>query len=132
MSDNPTRDERIRKLELLGPGHIEAIRQKLRRIVSEQSSVEYWQARYLAAAHGMQTGVAYELEKDPSSGTPKHLRVGVNSAMVEHAALIHLLVDKKIIGALEYRRAIAEGMENERDVYQDRLSQQFGANITLG
>ncbi len=98
----------------------------------EQTDLGYWNQRYLAAAHGMQSGVAYEIEKDPSSGTPKHLRVGVNSGMVNDHAIAKLLIAKRVISELEYYRTLAECMEEERDAYQSRLSQQFGANITLG
>ena len=88
--------------------------------------------RYLAAAHGMQTGVAYELEKDPSSATPKHLRVGINSAMVEFGALVKLLVDKGIITEAEFMRELADAMERERDAFEKRLSAQYGVKVTLG
>ena len=40
-----------------------------------------WQ-RYLDAAHAMQTGVAFTMHQDSSQTDPKHLRVGINSAMV--------------------------------------------------
>lgn len=88
-------------------------------------------ARYLAAAHGMQTGVAYELEKDPSSGSPKHLRVGVNSAMVEFGAMFKLLIDKGIISEAEFYKELADAMERERDAYAERLSRQYGVEVTL-
>lgn len=97
-----------------------------------QTDIEFWQRRYMSAAHGMQTGVAYELEKDASSGTPKHLRVGVNSAMVETSALVTLLIEKRVISELEWYRTLAEGMEAERDNYAKRLSERFGLAITLG
>jgi hypothetical protein len=89
------------------------------------------QQRYRAAAHAMQTGVAYELELDPSPGTPKHLRVGVNSSMVEHSALTRLLITKGVITWAEYYGALADAMETERDLYAARLSAHFGRPITL-
>lgn len=97
-----------------------------------QTDVKYWLKRYMAAAHGMQTGVAYELEKDGSSGTPKHLRVGVNSALVENGAIVKLLIEKRVISELEWYRALSEGMEAERDAYTQRMRERYGANITLG
>lgn len=95
-------------------------------------SIEEDRARYLAAAHGMQTGVMYELEKDPSSGSPKHLRVGINSAMVEFSALTKLLIDKGIITEAEFFKELADAMERERDAYAERLSDAYGIKVTLG
>ena len=48
--------------------------------------------RYLRAAHAVQTGVGLELEHDPASGTPKHLRTGLNLSKAEHGALVRLLI----------------------------------------
>ena len=87
--------------------------------------------RYFAALHAMQTGVAYDLQHNPSSGTPKHLRVGINSAMVGHGALVKLLLEKGIFTEEEYIKAIADGMECERDKYQETVSKQFGGKVTL-
>jgi hypothetical protein len=87
--------------------------------------------RYIAATHAMQTGVAYELEIDPSGGTPKHLRVGVNSAMVEFSALVKLLIAKGVIDEAEFMKELADGMERERDSYQERLTAHYGRPVTL-
>lgn len=81
----------------------------------------------------MQSGVAMEMNYDSKSTEPKHLRVGVNSAMVESASLAELLINKGVITADEYLEAIAAGMEREAKRYETELSQRFGgANITLG
>lgn len=90
--------------------------------------------RYLAAAHGMQTGVAYVMEKDPSETTPKHLRVGINCAMSDQGGLAALLIEKGIITLEEYKKAIADSMERERDNYQQLVNNHYGfdGNIKLG
>lgn len=88
--------------------------------------------RYVAATHAMQSGVAMKMNYDPSETTPKHLRVGVNAAMVEHSALARLLVRKGVITEEEYAAALADGMEAERDMYQQWLQQRLGGNIRLG
>lgn len=90
-----------------------------------------YQQRYLQAAHAMQSGVKYDLETDPSSGTAKHLRVGVNSAMVDHGALAELLVAKGLITREEYLKALAEKMEAEVRTYQDKLTERMGAPVRL-
>jgi hypothetical protein len=83
--------------------------------------------RYLAALHAMQTGVAFKMHRDPGETSPKHLRVGVNSAMVEYAALVKLLIAKGIITEDEHYAALADAMEAERDFYAAEL----GPGVTL-
>lgn len=86
--------------------------------------------RYLAALHGMQTGVKYEMEKAQLQGvepgtestSPKHLRVGVNSAMVAHAGLVKLLVAKGLFTMDEYAKSQADAMEAEVALYEERAN----------
>jgi len=86
------------------------------------------QQRYLDACHGMQTGVKYEMESDALRGvehhstTPKHLRVGVNSAMVSHAALVKLLVEYGIFTEDDYVKSQADAMEAEVALYEERAN----------
>lgn len=88
-------------------------------------------ARYQAALHGMQTGVAYEMQHDAKATQPKHLRVGVNAAMVDHSALAKLMMDKGIITEEEYYRALVAAMEAERDRYELHLTRTLGISIKL-
>lgn len=88
-------------------------------------------ARWKAAAHGMQTGVAFDHEKGSDDGTPKHLRVGINSAMADHAGLVKLLISKGVITEEEYLEAIADSMEEERDRYEQHLELKHGAKVKL-
>lgn len=87
--------------------------------------------RYLAAAHAMQTGVAYKMEKDGSETTPKHLRVGVNSAMADQGGLVTLLISKGVFTVDEYLDAVADSMERERDLYQTWIETHYGPGVTL-
>jgi len=86
------------------------------------------QQRYLDACHAMQTGVKYEMESDQVRGvehhstTPKHLRVGVNSAMVSHAALVKLLVERGVLNEDEYITSQADAMEAEVALYEERAN----------
>jgi hypothetical protein len=81
----------------------------------------------------MQSGVTLEIADGVATDTsPKHLRVGVNSAMVEHSALALLLIEKGIFTGDKYERALADAMERERDLYQERASARHGKRITLG
>lgn len=87
--------------------------------------------RYFSAAHAMQSGVRAVMEFDDNPTSPKHLRVGVNSAMVEHGALVGLLLKKGIITQDEYHKAIADAMEEEKSKYEKLLSSKYGTSITL-
>lgn len=81
----------------------------------------------------MQTGVAYKMEKDPSDTTPKHLRVGVNSAMVECSALVKIMIDKGILTEEEFIDAMIDQLEKEVAMYTKEIRRLYGAdNITLG
>lgn len=87
--------------------------------------------RYQAAAHAMQSGVAAKMALDPAETTPKHLRTGVNSAMVETSAIVELLVAKGIITMDEWYAALAVAMEREVTLYEGELSRLTGAKVTL-
>lgn len=82
--------------------------------------------RYLDAAHAMQSGVAMKMNYEAAETTPKHLRVGVNSAQCSTAALAVLLIDKGVITDDEYVAAVADEMERERDRYQQWLAERLG------
>jgi hypothetical protein len=88
--------------------------------------------RYLNAAHAMQSGVALDLNANDDSLNPKHLRVGVNSAMSDHGALVKLLIDKGIFSEQEYMKVIADFMEREKESYERKHSQRLGRPIKLG
>lgn len=79
----------------------------------------------------MQSGVAFEQGFDPSDGSPKHLRVGINAAMSDHGGLVRLLIEKGLISEDEYTKAIADEMEREKERYEARLSEHYGKKITL-
>lgn len=87
--------------------------------------------RYAAAAHAVQSGVAMDLNEEPSSGTPKHLRVGVNLAIVEHGALVRLLIGKGLITEEEYFTELVAGVEDEQRRYEETLSARHGSKIRL-
>jgi hypothetical protein len=86
------------------------------------------QERYAAAAHAMQTGVAFTMDRESDETTPKHLRVGVNCAMADQGGLVTLLIEKGIFTEEEYYKAIADSMERERDLYQERIDNLYGNN----
>lgn len=76
---------------------------------------------YEAALHGMQSAVAYEMNKRSAPTDPKHLRVGVNAAMSDHAALAFLLIEKGVITEDEYLEALRQSMNNEVHRYEQSV-----------
>jgi hypothetical protein len=82
--------------------------------------------------HAMQTGVALELECGSESGSPKQLRVGVNNALCETAALGALLITKGIITESEYFESIIGMLRDEVRQYEERLLEEYGVKVTLG
>jgi hypothetical protein len=74
----------------------------------------------MTAAHAMQTGVKWEMETGSLDTTPKHLRTGVNSALVDCTAIARLLISKGIFTEDEYYTAVADEMEREVQRYRDR------------
>lgn len=85
--------------------------------------------RYYSALHGMQSGVAFR-QNDPANTEcqPKHLRVGVNSALVDSATVVKLLIAKGIFTEVEYFDMLATTMEQERDNYEKLVQKQAGTD----
>lgn len=93
--------------------------------------------KYKQELHAVQSGVAamqgIEGDGDRSATGPKHLRVGVNAAMSDHAALVGLLVDLGLIERKAYLERALLQMRKEREGYELRLGDiHGGADIRLG
>lgn len=98
--------------------------------------LEQVKQRYLKACHAMQTGVKLLMQVDPGDGdtgetSPKHLRVGVNSALISASAAVQLLIEKDVITELEYFTKLATLTEEDVRSYEQRLSQYFEKPVTL-
>ena len=91
-------------------------------------------ARYDAAARAMQSGVAAKMAFNPAETSPKHLRVGVNSAHGSDAALLDLLIEKGLITQEEFFEKLATWMEKEVDGYKKEVNAHYGTDgvINLG
>lgn len=95
-------------------------------------SVDEIKREYEALCHAMQSGVAAVMNYDVQPTTPKHLRVGVNSALVDSGALAKLLMAKGVISELEYYTALRAGMRAEVENYKTYLAARMGgAKIDL-
>jgi hypothetical protein len=70
--------------------------------------------------HAVQTGVGLvnECMDDRGECSPKHLRVGVNSAIIDGSALAKLLIDKGVITEIEYFRAVRDLWKAEYEDYR--------------
>lgn len=86
---------------------------------------------YEDALHGVQAGVAAEEGTNAKATSPKHLRVGINSAMVNDAALVRLLVKKGVITWEEHAEELRLEANRELDRYEDKLSAHYGKPVTL-
>ncbi len=90
---------------------------------------------YDALLHAMQSGVNYSMHNvGAKSVEPKHLRVGINSAMVEAAAIVDFLVDKGIFTYEEYYEYLNAFMKREVDKYARELEEHYGkpkGSVTL-
>ncbi len=86
----------------------------------------------------MQCGVQMLLDRAEATGaptpkdcTPKHLRAGVNSALVDSGAIAGLLVAKGLITEDELWTALADGAEREHQKYEAELSTLLGRKVRL-
>lgn len=102
--------------------------------MSEEERDRYAKAqeRYLNASHAIQAAVGAEMTFNPNPTEPKHLRTGLNVMMVDHGAVVELLIQKGLFTYLEVMEAIADEMEEEKRSYERRLSEHYGKLITLG
>jgi hypothetical protein len=82
--------------------------------------------------NAVQSGVAFSVAKGEGDTSPKHLRTGVNLAMVEHAALTELLIEKGLITYEEFLTALVKKTREEEEKYEDNLSVVYGKKVTLG
>lgn len=82
--------------------------------------------------HAIQSGIKMYMDfGDTKMGDPKHLRVGVNLALVEQSAVARLLILKGVISEEEYFDAIVGALEKEKRFYEEDLSQITGLKVTL-
>lgn len=89
--------------------------------------------RHRQLAHALQSGVAAEMQIPGDSQTwGKHLRVGVNMALVGEAGIVELLVSKGLITYEEYFDFQIAALEKEVAAYEQRLSDHYGKKVTLG
>lgn len=95
------------------------------------TEVEKLKDRYVALVHAMQSGVAMLMHHEPGETEPKHLRVGVNSALCDSGALAELLLAKGVFTEEEYLKAICTTLERDVKSYESKLEAIYGRKVTL-
>lgn len=87
---------------------------------------------YLALAHALQSGVQAEMAaRLNDASTPKHLRVGVDSALVQSSVIVQLLIDLGLITRADWAERLRDGMRAEVERYEQRLTEHFGRPVHL-
>lgn len=83
--------------------------------------------KLLELGHRVQSAIAFLEGRRDAFGErcaetePKHLRVGVNSALIEASALARLMFRKGLFTAAEYYDTLIEAWEQEVDSYRAKI-----------
>lgn len=101
--------------------------------MSEEKIIAELRAEYERHLHGMQSGVKAMMEAQPRplADELKHLRVGINSAMVNDLALVRILMAKGVLSALEYSEAMTVAMREEKEGYERQVGELYATKVTL-
>lgn len=94
-------------------------------------SLETEKQRYAKAMHAMRSAIAFSQNYGQDT-QPKHLRVGVNSALISSSALVQLLVEKGILTEEEYVKRLADLTEEEVKMYEEQLPADLKGRVTFG
>jgi hypothetical protein len=86
---------------------------------------------YLKHAHGVQTGIGMKLELDPTFGTAKDIRTGLDTSKSDMGGLVNLLITKGIFTDVEYMEAVVASMKQERERWEEEVSQMLGTETVL-
>jgi hypothetical protein len=102
--------------------------------MADTNQLQAYTDRWMRAAYAIQSAIAFLIERGGfDAATPKHLRVGIDTAKADHGALAELLIRKGVITEEEYLRSIAEGQEREARRYTAVARHETGySNISFG
>jgi len=94
--------------------------------------IEKLRSQYASAMHAVQSGVKMLMSLGVSAETDlKHLRVGINSALLDSATVVRLLIAKGIITEREHLEALVTAAEEERQSYEKQLTERLGKPVKL-
>ena|SRR5687768_12689046 len=88
--------------------------------------------RYAAAAHAMQSAVAFMIAVGDTGAEPKHLRVGVNMAMCETGALAKTLTDAGLIKFETFYENLVELLEKDVADYVKKAEEKGYKGVNFG
>lgn len=95
-------------------------------------TIEQLAEENFALLHAVQSGIMQKMEAGISKETePKHLRVGVNNALIETSALLTVLVNKGILTAEEYFTEVNNLLREEVKRYEQELTEHYGGKINI-
>lgn len=86
--------------------------------------------KYNRAMHGVQSAIKFLIDRGDDLASPKHLRVGIHSALVNDHAISTLLIEKGIITEEEYFDQLVESAEQELE-YLTVMARDYCGNQNL-
>jgi hypothetical protein len=86
---------------------------------------------YVRHAHGVQAGIGMKLELDPTFGTAKDIRTGLDTSKADQGGLVNLLIMKGVFTDVEYMEAIVTSMKQEHRRWEEEISQVLGTDTVL-
>lgn len=76
--------------------------------------------------HATQSAIALMMDAGSTMAEPKHLRVGVHSALANDRAVAGLLIAKGVFTLEEYEAAVVEAAEKEAEEMRDAARKMLG------
>jgi hypothetical protein len=92
---------------------------------------EEFNARYAALTHAIQAGTGLEQSSYSKDGKPKHLRVGITLARIEHTAVARLCIAAGIFTEAQYFDAVIAELEREKAIITARLEAHYGGHTKI-
>lgn len=92
-------------------------------------SIEEKKALYLRMMHGLQSSIAALMSFDLALGEKKHLRVGVDSALIQSSALARLLIEKDLITEEEFWDSTLIVLAEDLTKNRERFAKEMGVPV---
>ena len=88
--------------------------------------------KYEDAMHAVQSGIQMMISLGHDDFVnQEHMLVGVDSAHISNAAIVEILIIKKMITLEEYEQCLVVCAEEERDKWEKKLSKLMGTSVKL-
>ena len=93
------------------------------------STMRDLQLSYETAVHGIQTAIAYDIERGRKATEPKHMRTGVDTCKAEMRGLAELLISKGVITVPEYCEFMRLAVNEEVAMREAEVKRNTGIDI---